>query len=337
MQDNELPPETGEQLDAAAADWVARIDRAPLDATATEELEKWLATSSRHRGAYMRAQTALAYLDLNTTDTTHEALSAFFVERDSSLAGTARSVSRRRLMWLGGGVAVAAAASLGVIMLNKPDVPVIIYTAKRGEILRVPLVDGSLITLDTASRVAVKYLHDSRNIELLEGRASFDVAKDKTRPFIVMAAGLRVQAVGTSFVVRNTEARPPEVLVREGIVDVGPHTENTPVRVGANTRVIASVAGPALNVVSVDPTAIAHELAWEQGILEYEDVSLKTIAEEYARYSDTRIIIPDAATAARTISGRFSANNPTSFARAAALSFGLKLDVKGQEIRLLQP
>ena len=307
-----------------------------LDAEAAHELGQWLAISSRHRGAYAKAQATLAYLDANilSTDDTKESLSSFFAERDLANTGAARHVSRRRLMWIGGGVGLAAAASLAAVMF-KTEAPATVYASQRGEILRVPLADGSLITLDTASTVAVRYDNSSRNIELMAGRASFDVAKDKSRPFIVTAASLQVRAVGTSFVVRNTVAGPPDVLVREGVVDVGQQTDSNPVRVGANTRVIASASGPALNVVSVDAAAVSYELAWQRGILEYRDASLAVIAEDYRRYSEMRIIIPDPKISARTISGRFSANDPLSFARAAALSFGLKLNVKEQEIELL--
>ncbi len=328
--------ESSDQLDTVAAEWVARVDRGPLDPEGAQKLAQWLATSSRHRGAHARAQAALAYLDYNAVQTLNqEAITSFFMARDAGGKQAVRGVSRRRLLWLGGGIATAAAASVSALML-KPSVPVVTYSARRGEILKVPLSDGTLVTLDTASTIAVRYLQHAREVQLVEGRALFDVAKDKARPFTVSTRGLQVRAVGTSFVVRNTQARAPEVLVYEGIVDVGAHIDTVPVRVGADMRVIASISGPALNVMSVDPTELSHELAWQQGLFEIEDVSLAMMAEEYVRYSDMRIVIPDRKVAELTITGRFFATNPIGFANAAAASFGLKVDVNGQEIRLLR-
>jgi transmembrane sensor len=334
MPHEEIHGAMGESCDAIAAQWVARTDRGSLAPEETAALEQWLAESARHRGAYARAQAALTYFNAALVEAIDEAGAPALDDRRPHFDPAPAPLTRRRVLWASGGVAAAAAASVATFIVRASPQS-INYTAQRGEIRLVPLADGSLITLDTASAVAVQFARDTRSIELLAGRALFDVAKDKTRPFIVTAGGLRVQAVGTSFVVRKPETHPPEVLVREGIVDVDHRAGNAPIRVGANTRVVASAnAGPALNVMSVDPAAVSRELAWRQGMLAFEDVTLALVAEEFARYSETHILIPDPKLAAQRITGVFAANNPLSFAHAAALSLGLTVDVKGQKITL---
>ena len=338
MRHDETSGENGEDLDAVAARWVARADRSPLNAVEANELEQWLAAGSRHRGAYARAQAAFAYMDADLAAAMKQNLA---VRSFSWGAFPGRAdphgspvISRRRMFMIGGGAAAAAAASVAAFMLRTESPPVT-YSAQRGEIRLISLPDGSVITLDTASTVAVHYLSAYRNVELVAGRALFNVAKDKARPFVVMAGGLKVQAVGTSFAVRNGNARPPEVLVQEGIVDVGRQTEKAPIRVGANMRVVAAdMAGPGLHVASVDPAALSRELAWRQGKLSFEDVSLASAAEEFARYSDARIVIADPALRSVTITGVFSADNPLGFAHAAAVSLGLKIAENGGEISL---
>ncbi|MHB1205629.1 MAG: FecR family protein [Rhodospirillaceae bacterium] len=338
MRQDETPNRNdGDELDVIAAQWVARVDRGSLTAAEAGDLERWLAASTRHRGAYARAQAAFAYMDTDLAQAMKQAPAPFSWNAVSVVASPYREgISRRRLLWAGG-VAAAAAASVAAFVF-RADAPVVNYSAQRGEIRFVPLADGSLITLDTASTVAVRYTRGVRNVELVAGRALFNVAKDKSRPFVVMAGGLKVQAVGTSFAVRNVDAHPPEVLVQEGIVDVGRQTEKAPVRVGANMRVVASAAsGPGLHVVSVDPAAVSRELAWREGMLSFEDVSLASAAEEFARYSDTRIIVADPQLQLVTITGVFSARNPQGFAHAAALSLGLKISGNGTEIELKRP
>lgn len=335
---------TSEQIDDAAVDWVAKVDRGPLTAEAASELDQWLAANSRHRGAYVRAQAAFVYLDRKIVPQIQARSEA---SNSADVANTTANVvplvSRRRLLWLGGGVAAAAAASAAFFVVGPripgvgKGVPPVIYSAKRGEIFRFELQDGTAVTLDTESTVAVRYLEHSREIELIRGRAQFDVAKDKQRPFIVAASGLKVRAVGTSFTVLNMMPRSPEVLVYEGIVDVGSQSGAEPVRVGANMRVVASVTGSPLNVMTIDQKAISHESAWQRGLFEVDEATIGSIAEEYARYSDTRIVIADRSVAALTITGRFFANNPLGFARAAAATFGLKLEVADREIRLQPP
>ena len=73
-----------------------------------------------------------------------------------------------------------------------------------------PLPDGSFASLNTASRVSVRFTPERRAVRLEEGEAWYQVAHDRARPFVVEAGPVRVQAVGTAFSVRR----------REGGVDV---------------------------------------------------------------------------------------------------------------------
>jgi transmembrane sensor len=62
------------------------------------------------------------------------------------------------------------------------------------------LEDGTTVVLSASSRL--KYAHPfgrKQRYISLEGKAFFDVAKDKDRPFIVAAGGLTTTALGTSF------------------------------------------------------------------------------------------------------------------------------------------
>src|SRR3546814_12357098 len=59
----------------------------------------------------------------------------------------------------------------------------------------------------------------SRNVVLREGEAWFQVARDKSRPFVVEAGKVRVQAVGTAFSVRRDE-NGASVFVTEGVVEI---------------------------------------------------------------------------------------------------------------------
>jgi transmembrane sensor len=174
-------------------------------------------------------------------------------------------------------------------------------------------------------------------VELMDGEVMFSVAKDQERPFSVLAGELEVRAVGTSFMVRNMAGLPPEVLVQEGMVDVVYRAQPTSlVRAGANTRVTgeSGAAGARLIKASVSPDTVARETAWRQGMIAFEGVSLRTAAAEFSRYSDTRIVIDDAAIANTTITGLFQASNPAGFSQAVAGSLGLKVEMGPGFVRL---
>lgn len=315
-----------EIIESTAADWAARIDAGTAGAEDVQRLEAWLAENVLHQGAYVRAQAALELLD-----------SQFASRQEDEIPLPApRLLGRRRALWLGGGIAAAAASVAAFI--RREESTAVTYTARRGEIRPVTLPDGSTVTLDTSSAVIVDFQRNTRSVELIGGRALFEVAKDRSRPFIVSAGGVKVRAVGTGFSVRKYDAAPVEVLVEEGVVEVGGAWAKKPVSVEANMRAFAPIsAGKAVDVVRVDPTTVSQELSWQRGMLAFEDVTLTAAATEFSRYSDTRIVFSNPETGLVTISGLFAANNPEGFARAAAVSLGLSLDVKDGEITLGKP
>src|SRR3546814_13518567 len=70
-----------------------------------------------------------------------------------------------------------------------------------GEVRRIALEDGSVVMLNGNSAVQVRYQDDMRRVILRRGEASFEVAHNVQRPFVVSAEGLDVRPVGTAFVV----------------------------------------------------------------------------------------------------------------------------------------
>lgn len=94
-----------------------------------------------------------------------------------------------------------------------------LYTTDAAEQRTVTLQDGSRIELDARSRLRVHYSKGTRNVELYDGQALFQVAKDPTRPFLVHSGEATVRAVGTQFDVFR-KAENTTVTVLEGRVAV---------------------------------------------------------------------------------------------------------------------
>jgi len=224
-------------------------------------------------------------------------------------------------VWGGSALAAGVAAMVGVRW--RAAMPT--YSTRKGEIRLVPLQDGSSITLNTDSEVQVRYRSDERRVELVRGEGLFDVARDVTRPFQVMAGDTRVTAVGTSFTVKRLGGAPVEVMVREGVVEVARPASPTwaAQRIAANVRAVTAPAKPTVST-SLQPAVVSRELAWREGMLAFEDMPLGKAAAEFARYSDVRISFADPAIAGETVTGLYAANDPRGFARSVALSFGLQ-------------
>ncbi|KAA8735416.1 DUF4880 domain-containing protein [Acinetobacter qingfengensis] len=65
------------------------------------------------------------------------------------------------------------------------------------------LQDNSLISISGKTAYNIQYSSQQRKIELLHGNILVDVAKDKHRPFIVDTGNVKVQALGTRFIVQH--------------------------------------------------------------------------------------------------------------------------------------
>jgi transmembrane sensor len=202
-----------------------------------------------------------------------------------------------------------------------------------------PQEDGSIITLNTATRVAIAFSPRRRDVQLIEGEAFFDVAKNPSRPFIVEAGGTRVRAVGTSFVVRRLKDQPLQVVVREGVVEVTLDLpEGAPVKLAANMTATAFAATPfnAPQVVTAEASSaeVDRRLAWREGRLEFEGETLQRAADEFARYSDIRIVIDDPGIGRELVTGWFACADPVGFARAAASALDLRAEIGKGEVTL---
>src|SRR3546814_18218296 len=96
------------------------------------------------------------------------------------------------------------------------------YANGPGGVEVVRLDDGSRAWLDANTELHVGYRWWRRNVDVVRGQASFDVAHDAQRPFIVTAGGGIVQARGPRFNV-NLMSDGFVVTLMQGKVDVASH------------------------------------------------------------------------------------------------------------------
>jgi len=241
---------------------------------------------------------------------------------------------RRMAVW-GGALAAAAALLAGIVLVRLPDpgVPVPdgpaaeIYATAVGERQEVTLTDGSLVTLNTASRLEVAYSEAARRVTLLEGQALFDVAPGVV-PFVAGAGGSLTTALGTEFDIR---LRPEgaEITLIEGRVKVA--------RAGGNrSDVLApgrklAFRGDKVLITAVDTADVT---GWKTGMIRFRNVTLAEAVEEMNRYSATQLNVPDAGLAAARFSGVFPAGDQEVFLESALLHFNARAERAGSVITI---
>jgi transmembrane sensor len=315
---------TAIELDAEAADWAARTDRG-LTPGEDRQFDAWLADDVRASGAYGRMR-ALA---LST-----ERARALGTDFDPQAFAPPPSWSRRHSFQLGGAIAATLLIGAGgtwQFLRSRGR-----FSTGKGDTKVIALQDGSVVTLNTASEIRVRYSEALRSVELVRGEALFDVSKNKARPFVVIAGDMTVRVVGTSFTVRNLETAPVEVLVREGVVDVfNSRANSAPARITANTMAQAGQGETVQITARPIPVAqVQRQMAWQNGQIAFEGETLAQAASAFSRYSDTRIVIADPALAREEIAGLFKATDPVGFAKTIAISLNAHADVTEGEVRL---
>ncbi|MDC7810153.1 FecR family protein [Sphingomonas koreensis] len=254
----------------------------------------------------------------------------------NSNIGRGRDLSRARAWHRTPAARIAAVAALLVLILGtslllrpalRPDAATapVAYASKAEAIRTVMLADGSRVTLDRNSAVRVAYDASARVIELLKGRARFDVAHDAARPFRVRADGGTVIAHGTVF---DVELRPAlvRVVLLRGSVEV--RADSALVNGGGQGHMLRP--GQALiyahgKVPSPPVAADPDDSLWSEAMLSFNATPLREAVARFNRRNDTRLVLGSDRIGDLRITGAFTADDPAGFAEAAAAMFQLDL------------
>lgn len=316
-------PESSQTIDAAAAAWVARADKGPLSDDDVARLDAWLAGDARRQGAYARAQVIALHAQRA------RALGPHFATQRPKRDGSGLS-TRRGFLMAGGAL---AASAVGGVALNL-SLRGTAYATARGEVRRIPLGDGSAVTLNTDSRIVVSAGGRPR-VRLHSGEALFDIAPGDDGPIVVSVDEAEAVTRAATFMVRRLEDRPVRLLVDAGSLDLkaGPLGSTERATVTANAAAEIDRHTGRMTVTRVQPEELTREQAWRNGKLAFQGQSLRDAAAEFARYGDPLIQIADPALADETVVGLFSLNDPEGFAQAVAAS--LDLTVRREDGRLV--
>ncbi len=307
---------------SAAAGWFARLQGGDVSLHERRDFQRWLNADARHAAAWNAINAT--WHDLRGVED-DPALAALRADALSIDASRPRLLSRRNLgLAAASVVALAGVAAFG--WRERPsgqdaapvaDEPV--FTTAVGERSTFRLADNSVVTLSTDSAVRVNHWGRERRLTLLRGQAYFQVAKDKTRPFIVAAGDKSVTAVGTAFDVRLEPGRLSVTLV-EGRVRIAGASPKGPrqVEMSAGSRFVAADRAD-WKIAVVDT---AKESAWLQGRLVFDGEPLSTVVAEMNRFSERKLDVSDPILAATPVSGVFKTGQVDAFA-AALRTYGL--------------
>ncbi|WP_232492450.1 FecR family protein [Novosphingobium kaempferiae] len=297
-----------------AARFVARMDGDAWAAADEAELQAWLAQDPLRQGLLLQTQAHWLALTPQAEETAAE-------PEVGEEADTAPSGAWRRRGVMAGIAASVVLAFAGLRWVQSPAA----YTTRLGEIRRLPLSDGSVMTMNSGSELTVTMAQQAREVELTQGEAWFEVAKDAKRPFVVASGDVRVRAVGTAFSVRRRETG-VEILVTEGVVETWAEGDrDLRMRLTAGDRAMMS-AHAVIDYETGVSSSVDRALAWRGGMIDLDGRTLYDAADEFNRYNRRQIIIADPDVAREKLDGLFRVNDPEGFAEAVKASLGVALD-----------
>ena len=222
-----------------------------------------------------------------------------------------RRVRRRLALGMAAGILAALGAVLVVFSPWTEERALPMHFTRIGEQQAIELDDGSVVTLNTASRLVVDYSGLNRRILLDRGEAYFEVADDPGRPFTVDLGMRSVTAVGTAFNVRK-EPEHYSVAVIEGAVVLHSITDDP---AASSALVSADKQGGDLDkrepirmeagwvaefdlnrdvLTTFRPDSMERYEGWRSGELAFYSEPLYRVIQELNRYSSKRILIEDA-------------------------------------------
>jgi transmembrane sensor len=242
--------------------------------------------------------------------------------------------------WIFSSVAASLLVTLAGLWIAHTSGGPQMYRTGIGGFQRIVLDDQSAIELNTDSEVRVALTPQLRKVELVRGEASFEVAHDAARPFIVLAGNTAVRAVGTKFDVHRFD-NSVEVTVDEGKVAIG-----TPSLLEMKVDVLpisipqlsagqtATASGSGVKLKNLPKNDLARKLAWQNQMLVFDGDSLADVVAQFNRYNERQLVIADPTLATLQIGGYFRPTNLDAFIDVLQSDFGIRVNPDGNRIVL---
>lgn len=294
-----------------AACWHARLHAPDCTNEDRTAFEQWRQSDRAHAEAYAIAERTSMRVDrLASGDARLRALAQ--LARNSAVVDGDAAARRRTRRWM---IPAALAASVAVAVVTlrflpdaiEGDAEAVAYESPANSTRTVTLSDGSSVQLDVATRMLVTMSPGRRQVRLLSGRAVFDVAHDRDRPFSVTAADSRTTALGTRFQVQ-LQAEQVLVTLAQGSVavdnEIAARAWHEQLWPGEQLSVDMKTA--ARNKKTVDPAVVT---SWARGRHLFRNTPLQEAIDEVNRYAQKKVRLGDPALADLTVGGNFIAGD----------------------------
>lgn len=311
-----------DDLDAAAAAWIVRRERADWTAGDQTELDRWLGAAAGNRIAYLRLRDVWNRAD-RLQALNQPARRGFFSFRQNEIL---KPLARVAMLFV---VAAILGAASYAWLSRSTDTR---YATGLGEREIISLADGSRIELNTQTVLRLSNVGGKRVARLESGQAYFDIKHNAANPFTVLTSQHRITDIGTKFEVRNDTGK-VQVTLFEGSAQFESDDAAIPRQNAILTPGDVAVATAAsMRITHKPPQKLMAELGWRHGVVVFDHTTLADAAREFNRYNRKKLVVTDPSVARLKIGGTFQTTNTNQLTQLARDIFGLTTDDRGEDI-----
>lgn len=158
----------------------------------------------------------------------------------------------------------------------------------KGQNLKLLLPDGSKIWLNAGSNLALNLpFQKNKRTVYIEGEAYFEVAKDKSRPFMVRSPKSEITVLGTHFNVNTYSSRQEQVTLLEGLVSVQPTTKiKNAIALHPNQKV--NIEDQSIQLTEVKDAS--RDIAWSQGYFSFDNTPIAEVMQQLGIWYNVDIV-----------------------------------------------
>lgn len=151
----------------------------------------------------------------------------------------------------------------------------------------VTLPDGSTVCMNANSTLKYKenFGKDNRSVKF-SGEGYFSVRRNASLPFIIKTKTVQTKVLGTEFNLRCYDAEDVHVTLVKGSVEVA--TDSEKIKIAPNQD--AYLVDGNVKVQNVNPKDFT---SWREGILYFDNASLRTILLQLSKTYDVNIVCRD--------------------------------------------
>ncbi|MCS4229001.1 FecR family protein [Sphingobacterium sp. BIGb0165] len=236
-----------------------------------------------------------------------------------------------------------------------------VYQTKKGEKKTFELIDGSTVTLNSASKLELSSdFNGELRLVRLVGEGYFQVAKNKEKPFMVQASDFDIKVLGTTFNVKSYPEEPTaEALLVEGSIEMKSKGQrensvvikpNQKITIFKNqTELAVNVSKgnkPTLSKLPIKEIAIENipvvesntteipDIAWKENRLEIVDQDFESLRRTLERWYDVDIQLQSEELKSYRFTATFSKENITQVLSALQKVEPFKFELYGKKITI---